>query len=344
MQSDNQPNSAIYEKLIESVVQYISGKKDLLQALEALLQANEFIKEGEISNESTIKNMSKFLIERKDVFGSVIGIILEDFEKNKVELEKFIKLADKTEGMEKELETLGNQLLAQGLISGAAVTTLTGALAGLLTVGGVTGALIGGGAAFVGFVALVAIAAIGYLIYQNIDEIKGDAIKVGKAVTGFVKNIIDKFPTIQARESNFDKFKNDLSVRIIEIDTAQKRKGIGEDETKDNPSAMLAVVKMLQNKEQLMVIKQLVKDKTIKNFSEGDMSRLLAKGLSTHLSDQKALDDLIRKFQPEIMAIGNNKIEEVEKIVGDKVKQMEPDSQVDSPSAERVSEEGKEVS
>lgn len=307
-------NLAIYEKLIESVVQYISGKKDLLQALEALLQANEFIKEGEISNESTIKNMSKFLIERKDVFGSVIGIILEDFEKNKVELEKFIKLADKTEGMEKELEALGNQLLAQGVISGAAVTTLTGALAGLLTVGGVTGALIVGGAALVGFVALVAIAAIGYAIYQHRGEIKEGAIDAGKEVKSFVKDVIDKLPTIQARENNFGKLISNLTEQGLRAN----------DEERTIPNNKVKIIEMLRNEEQRSAIRELVKDRDIKEFVEKDMERLLQKGLSTHESDEQSLKELMEKFQPAIMAIGNNKIEEVEKKVNEKVKKIEP--------------------
>ncbi|OAM06496.1 MAG: hypothetical protein TV41_05200 [Wolbachia endosymbiont of Dactylopius coccus] len=324
-------NLAIYEKLIESVVQYISGKKDLLQALEALLQANEFIKEGEISNESTIKNMSKFLIERKDVFGSVIGIILEDFEKNKVELEKFIKLADKTEGMEKELEALGNQLLAQGVISGAAVTTLTGALAGLLTVGGVTGALIVGGAALVGFVALVAIAAIGYAIYQHRGEIKEGAIDAGKEVKSFVKDVIDKLPTIQARENNFGKLISNLTEQGLRAN----------DEERTIPNNKVKIIEMLRNEEQRSAIRELVKDRDIKEFVEKDMERLLQKGLSTHESDEQSLKELMEKFQPAIMAIGNNKIEEVEKKVNEKVKKIEPSPKLDSSSVARVSEEGK---
>ncbi|WP_341813399.1 hypothetical protein [Wolbachia endosymbiont (group B) of Germaria angustata] len=104
---------------------------------------------------------------------------------------------------------------------------------------------------------------------------------------------------------------------------------------------MLEVVKMLQNEVKQSAIKKLVEEGVIKNFSKDDMTRLLKKGLSTHLSDQKALNDLIHKFQPEIMAIGNNKIEKVEKIVDDKVKGMKPPApQLDSPNSEQVSEKG----
>ncbi|WP_264730334.1 hypothetical protein [Wolbachia endosymbiont (group B) of Episyrphus balteatus] len=187
-------------------------------------------------------------------------------------------------------------------------------------------------------IALVAIGAryVGIGIGKAGEKIKEGAIDAGKAVKSSYKDLIDKLPIIQARENNFDKFKNDLSGRIIEIDTAQKREGIGEDETKNNLSNNLKMVKMLQNKEQLMAIKELIKDGTIKKFSEDDMSKLLEKGTSTHLDDQKPFDDLIDKLQSAIMPIGNNKIEEVEKIVDDKVKGMKPSPEVKNPSSEQV--------
>lgn len=205
-------NSAISEKLIESVVEYIIRKEDLLQKLGELLKLNDFEKKGENYDKSDI---SKFLIDKSVVIGDVINLILENFEKNKVESKEFLEQVNKVRGMEKELETLGNGLLAQGLISGAAVTTLTGALAGLLTVGGVTGTLIVGGAAFIGFVALVAIAAIGYAIYQHRDEIKENAdksigkvkegaIEFGKAVKSFVKDVIDAFTW---KKTNFSRLR-----------------------------------------------------------------------------------------------------------------------------------------
>ncbi|WP_353287250.1 glycine zipper family protein [Wolbachia endosymbiont (group B) of Gerris lacustris] len=261
------------DKFIEDVVRHISKKEDLLQKLQDLLRLNGFEKKGEIFNESTINDMSKFLMENKDLFEGVISLILEDFEKNKVESKEFLEQVNKVKGMEKELETLGNQLLAQGLISGAAVTTLTGVLAGLLTVGGVTGALIGGGAAFVGFMALVAIAAIGYLIYQNRGEIKEGAIEVGKAVKSFVKDVIDKLPTIQARENNFDRLRSELLAGIA--DDSKLKAGQSVEDAKNQNK----IVEMLQNQEQKSVIQELVKNGTIQNFSEDDMSRLLNKGL-----------------------------------------------------------------
>ncbi|WP_179949522.1 glycine zipper family protein [Wolbachia endosymbiont of Leptopilina clavipes] len=278
------------DEFIENVVRYISEKGDLLQKLQDLLKLRGFEKKGEISNTPPIDDMSKFLMENKNVFGSVIGLILENFEKNKVESKEFLEQGNKVKGMEKELETLGNQLLAQGVISGAAVTTLTGVLAGLLTVGGVTGALIGGGAAFVGFVALVAIVAIGYAIYQHRGEIKEGAIKAGKAVKSFVKDVIDKLPTIQARENNFGK--------LISNVTKQDLKATGEERTiLDNK---VKIIEMLRNEEQRSAIRELVKDGDIKEFSEKDMERLLQKGLSTHESDEKALEDSIEELKAAI--------------------------------------------
>ncbi|WP_265016178.1 hypothetical protein [Wolbachia endosymbiont (group A) of Anoplius nigerrimus] len=98
------------------------------------------------------------------------------------------------------------------------------------------------------------------------------------------------------------------------------------------------IVEMLQNEGQRSAIQELVKNGTIQNFSKDDMSRLLEKGLSTHLDDQKALEELMEKFQSKIMAIGEGKIEEVEKMVNDKVNQMKsPVPQLDSPSSEQAS-------
>ncbi|WP_353278556.1 glycine zipper family protein [Wolbachia endosymbiont (group B) of Longitarsus flavicornis] len=318
----------------------------MLQKLQDILKLGGFEKKDETFNKSAINNMSKFLMENKDVFGSVIGLILEDFEKNKVESKEFLEQVSKVKGMEKELETLGNELLAQGVISVAAFTTLTGALAGLLTVGGVTGALIVGGAAFVGFMALVAIAAIGYAIYQDrseikenayksVDKVKEGAIEFGKAVKSFVKDVIDKLPTIQDRDKNFYKLNQELSQLVLQPGTeVSKIKNI-QDKAK--------VIQMLQNKEQLMAIKELIKDGTIKNFSEDDMNKLLEKGLSTHLDDQKPFYDLIDKLQPAIMAIGSD-IEEVQRKVNAKVKTVKPSPEVKNPSSERVSGEEQGVS
>ncbi|ONI55816.1 hypothetical protein N500_1123 [Wolbachia pipientis wUni] len=99
------------------------------------------------------------------------------------------------------------------------------------------------------------------------------------------------------------------------------------------------ILEMLQIERQRSAIQELVKNGTIQNFSEDDMSRLLEKGLSTHVADMKALNDLINKFQPAIMAIGNGKIEDVEQKVNEKAQEMEPDSQLGDSSTERVSEE-----
>lgn len=319
-------------EFIESVVKYISERKDLLEALKSLLQANEFVKSGETFNESTIKHVSQLLMENENLFNNTISIVNEYLGKDHNQLKTLLEQVNKVKGMEKELETLGNGLLAQGLISGAAVTTLTGALAGLLTVGGVTGALIVGGAAFVGFMALVAIAAIGYAIYQHRGEIKEGAMKVGKEVKSFVKDVIDKLPTIQARENNFRKLISNL--------TEQALNATGEERTiLDNK---VKIIEMLRNEEQRSAIRELIKNGTIQNFSEDDMKKLIEKGTSTHESDQKALEELMEKFQPEIMAIGNN-IEDVEKKVNEKVEAMKPSSKVKESNSEQASEKGEGV-
>jgi len=172
-------------------------------------------------------------------------------------------------------------------------------------------------------IALVAIGAryVGIGIGKAGEKIKEGVIEAGKAVKSSYKDLIDKLPTIQARENNFDKFKNDLSGRTIEIGTAQKREETGEDETKNNLSNMLEVVKMLQNKE------------------AGLLNNLMSKGTSTHEEDMEKLVDFMSEFQPAIMAIGSD-IKEVEQKVNEKVQEIKPDSQLGSSSAERVSEEG----
>ncbi|WP_225536524.1 hypothetical protein [Wolbachia endosymbiont of Mansonella ozzardi] len=108
--------------------------------------------------------------------------------------------------MEK-FEALDNQLSTQGVIGGAAITTLTGALACTLAIGGMARALMSDALALAGFVALVAIAAISYVIYQHRGEIKEGAEPLGKAVKSFAKNIIDKLSVIQIqdRDKNFYK-------------------------------------------------------------------------------------------------------------------------------------------
>uniref|UniRef100_A0AAU7YMC5 Glycine zipper family protein n=1 Tax=Wolbachia endosymbiont of Oeneis ivallda TaxID=3171168 RepID=A0AAU7YMC5_9RICK len=325
------------DEFIESVVKYISERKDLLEALYSLLQASEFIKSGETFNELAIKDVSELLMNNEGLLKGTMDIVKEHLEKDDNQLKMLLEQVNKVKSMEKELETLGNGLLAQGLISGAAVTTLTGALAGTLAIGGVTGALIGGGAAFVGFVALVAIVAIGYAIYQNRSEIKEGAIEFGKAVKSFVKDVIDKLPTIQTRENDFNRLHSELLAGIADNTKLKAGQSI---EDANNQSK---IIKMLQNKEQLMAIKELVKDGIIKNFSKDDMTRLLNKGLSTHLDDQGVLEELMGKFQPEIMAIGSD-IKEVEQKVNEKAQGMKPVPQLDSPNSEQVNKEEKGVS
>lgn len=191
-------------------------------------------------------------------------------------------------------------------------------------------------------IALVAIGAryVGIGIGKAGEKIKEGAIEAGKEVKSSYKDLIDKLPKFVRRNNNFDQFKKDLYERIIEIDEVQKREVIGEDdETKNDISNKLEIVKMLYNKEQLMSIKELVKNGIIKNFSEADMSRLLEKGFSTHLDDQKPFDDLIDQFQLAIMAIGEREIKKVEEIIDKKVQEMDPNSEIDSPHSERASTE-----
>ncbi|MDX5527084.1 MAG: glycine zipper family protein [Wolbachia endosymbiont of Andrena nigroaenea] len=318
------------EELIENIVKYISRKEDLLQQLEKLLKLNGLQKEGEIFDESAIKHVSELLMKDKDLLENAIDIVKEYLEKNNNELKILLEQVNKVKGMEGKLEALGNQLLVQGVIGGAAVTTLTGALAGLLTIGGVTGALMGGGIALAGFVALVAIAAIGYAIYQHRGEIKEGAIEAGKAVKSFVKNVIDKLPTIQDRNKNFYKLHQELSQLALQTGT--------EDNKIKNIQDKAKVIEMLQNEEQQSAIKKLVEEEVIQNFSKEDMKKLVEKGNSTHEEDMKVLDDLINKFQPAIMAIGSD-IKEVEQKVNEKAQKVEPSSQIDSPSPEQASTE-----
>uniref|UniRef100_A0A3B0JGP5 Uncharacterized protein n=1 Tax=Wolbachia endosymbiont of Aleurodicus floccissimus TaxID=2152762 RepID=A0A3B0JGP5_9RICK len=318
------------DEFIENVVRYINERKDLLEALESLLQASEFVKSGEIFDESAIKHVSKLLMNDQDLLKGTMDIVKGHLEKDDNQLKMLLEQVKKVKSMEKELETLGNGLLAQGLISGAAVTTLTGALAGLLTVGGVTGALIVGGAAFIGFVALVAIAAISYAIYQHRGEIQEGVIDIGKEVKSEWKDLLDIFPTIKARENNFDRLRSELLTGIA--DDSKLKEG----QSVENAKNQNKIVEMLRNQEQKSAIQELVKDGTIKNFLEADMSRLLEKGFSTHESDEQSLKELMEKFQPAIMAIGNNKIEEVEKKVNEKVAAMKPSSKVKESHSEQV--------
>ncbi|MGL9731522.1 MAG: hypothetical protein ACR5KX_01665 [Wolbachia sp.] len=117
------------------------------------------------------------------MLGTVTGYLTE----NKKDLEILLEQANKVEGMEGKLEALGNQLLTQGVIGGTAIAALTGTLAGTLAIGEVAGALMGGGLALAGFVALVTIVAIGYAVYQSRGETKEGAESLGKAIKSFVR-------------------------------------------------------------------------------------------------------------------------------------------------------------
>ncbi|NSM56904.1 glycine zipper family protein, partial [Wolbachia endosymbiont of Atemnus politus] len=247
------------------------------------------------------------------------------------EEEKFKRLVEqigKDRVMIEKLETLGNQLLINRIIGGAAFTTLTGALAGTLAIGGVAGTLVVGGAALAGFLAIVAIAAIVYTVYRHRGEIKEGVLDAGKAIKSLFKDLIDKLPTVQARENNFAKLNSDL--------LEQYHKSTEEERTK--PNNKIEIITMLQDKDQRSAIMKLIEDKTISFSKEGEngMDRLVEKGTSTHEADKEALKELMDKFQPAIMAIGNNNIEEVKEKVNKKVQEMKPQSQVGDPSSEQV--------
>ncbi|WP_264687298.1 hypothetical protein [Wolbachia endosymbiont (group B) of Pararge aegeria] len=147
----------------------------------------------------------------------------------------------------------------------------------------------------------------------------------------FVKDVIDE---LTWEKINFSRLEKEFIDDMVYPENAEKSK---EAQNK------IRIIKMLKNEEQRSAIQELVKNGNIQNFSEADMIRLLEKGLSTHEEDMQKLLNLMEDFLPAIMDSGNNKIEKVEKIVGDKVKQMEPNSEVKNPSSERVSEERKGV-
>ncbi|CAH2209378.1 hypothetical protein C1A_382 [Wolbachia endosymbiont of Culex quinquefasciatus JHB] len=324
------------EYLAQGIFEIIQGDKALQEEARKFLDQNEDLKNLDSIKKADI--ISLLENEKSEKFFTAVSKKLSG-------REKFKKLAEqvgKNLVMEEKLEALGNQLLVQGVISGAAFTTLTGALVGTLAIGGVAGALLGGGIALLGLLAIAAIAAIGYAIYQHRDEIKENAdksigkvkkgaIKCGKAVKSFVKDVIDE---LTWEKINFSRLEKEFIDDMVYPENAEKSK---EAQNK------IRIIKMLKNEEQRSAIQELVKNGNIQNFSEADMIRLLEKGLSTHEEDMQKLLNLMEDFLPAIMDSGNNKIEKVEKIVGDKVKQMEPNSEVKNPSSERVSEERKGV-
>ncbi|MDG7056783.1 MAG: glycine zipper family protein [Wolbachia endosymbiont of Penenirmus auritus] len=309
------------EELIENIVKYIREKPDLVEKLQELLKDNEDFKNlNKEFNELSAEDVTNLLKNSKEVLDNVV----KHFTENKKDLEILLEQASKVKGMEGKLEALGNQLLTQGVIGGAAITTLTGALAGL-AIGGVTGALIGGGLALAGLVVLVAIAVIGYAIYQHRGKIKEGTVEWGKAIKSFVKDLIDKLPTVQARENNFAKLKSDL--------LEQCRKSTGEEQTTLNNK--IEIIRMLQDKDQRSAIEKLVEE--IKDFSKENMKSLIDKGNSTHVEDMDKLKGFMDDFLPKIMEIGNGDIKKVEEKVNEKVKEMKPKSQVDDPSSKQVS-------
>ncbi|WP_454898893.1 hypothetical protein [Wolbachia pipientis] len=163
-------------------------------------------------------------------------------------------------------------------------------------------------------------------------KIKEGAIDAGKAVKSLSKNLGDKLPEVGPKKDNFSKLYNSLAQEIIGYNMSE------EGEKIKNAQSKAKVIGMLQNEGQRSAIQELVKNGTIQNFSEDDMKKLREKGTSTYESDKEALEELMEKFQSKIMAIGEGKIEEVEKMVNDKVNQMKsPVPQLDSPSSEQAS-------
>ncbi|WP_264687297.1 hypothetical protein [Wolbachia endosymbiont (group B) of Pararge aegeria] len=157
------------EYLAQGIFEIIQGDKALQEEARKFLDQNEDLKNLDSIKKADI--ISLLENEKSEKFFTAVSKKLSG-------REKFKKLAEqvgKNLVMEEKLEALGNQLLVQGVISGAAFTTLTGALVGTLAIGGVAGALLGGGIALLGLLAIAAIAAIGYAIYQHRDEIKENA-------------------------------------------------------------------------------------------------------------------------------------------------------------------------
>jgi len=324
------------EYLTQGVLEIIQGSKKLQEEAKNFLDKNKDLKDLDLTEEGSVILL---LSSRKS------EEFLAAMSKGLSEEEKFKKLAEqvgKNLVMEEKLEALGNQLLVQGVISGAAFTTLTGALVGTLAIGGVAGALLGGGIALLGLLAIAAIAAIGYAIYQHRDEIKENAdksigkvkegtIESGKAVKSFVKDVIDE---LTWEKTNFSRLEKGFIYDMVYPANAEESK---EAQNK------IRIIEILKNEEQRSAIKGLIEDGIIQNFSEKDMTKLVEKGDSTHKEDMQKLLSLMQDFLPAIMAIGEGKIEKVEEIISEKAQKVKPSPKVENPSSERVSGEEKEV-
>lgn len=198
------------EYFAQGVLEIIQGSEALQAEGKNFLNQDENLKNLNLANEVDVIDLLN---------GNKSAEFLTIMSKKLSEEEKFKKLAEqvgKNLVMEEKLEALGNQLLIQGVIGGAAFTTLTGALVGTLAIGGVAGTLVGGGIALLGLLAIAAIAAIGYAIYQHRDEIKENAdksigkvkegaIECGKAVKSFVKDVIDELTWEKTNFSRLEK-------------------------------------------------------------------------------------------------------------------------------------------
>ncbi|NUX01806.1 hypothetical protein GO685_04985 [Wolbachia endosymbiont of Madathamugadia hiepei] len=128
------------EYLAQGLVELIQGNDSLKEAAEGFLKSANITDVDLADSEKVLELLNGD--KSKEFLKAISGKLPEE--------EKFKKLAEqigKDRVMMEKLETLGNQLLIQGVIRGAAITALTGALAGTLAIGGVAGALMGGGLA-----------------------------------------------------------------------------------------------------------------------------------------------------------------------------------------------------
>jgi hypothetical protein len=312
MESSGATGTDYSDQFIENIVKYIREKPDLVKELQKLLKDDGSFKNlDEEFNKLSVGDVTELLKNNKEVLDGIV----EHFTKNKKDLEILLEQANKVKGMERKLEALGNRLLALGIINTVAIALIGS------TMGGVTGALV------CGLAGLVALVVIGCAIYQYRGKIKEGAESLGKAVKSFMKDLIDKLPTVQARENNFSKLRENLLQDIAGYDASKESEKIKDAQNK------VKVIEMLQDEGQQWAIKELIKGGTIQNFSEDEMKRLIKKGFSTHETDKEKLEKLMDDFLPKIMAIGSD-IKEVEKKVNEKAYEAVPPSKMETTSSE----------
>ncbi|MDM8335171.1 hypothetical protein [Wolbachia pipientis] len=140
--------------LARGVFEPIQGSESLKKAAKKFLDQNENLKNSDLTKVEDVVSLLNG-DKSKDFLGTVSKELSEE--------EKFKRLAEQTgkdQVVMEKLEALGNQLLIQGVICGTAFATLTGALIGSLTIGGMAGALISGSAVLAGLLAIAAVVAI----------------------------------------------------------------------------------------------------------------------------------------------------------------------------------------